>query len=118
MTAGEDSVAPCWHQALAYAVTGHRSPELGHQQAPDLPVLVAWLRAPTADRPREATTGAPYAVPDDLLAGISRAQFWAVLSRLRSELSPTVISARPVLADRPLTADERRLLSDVPPHHV
>ncbi len=94
-----------WHQALAYAVSGERRPELGEQEAPDLDAVVEAL----VGRPRGA-----YAVPDDLREGIGAAQLAALLTALRARLAT---QPRPVLADRAPDADERRLLADVPPHH-
>ncbi len=114
MTAPPSERTPVlWHQALVYAITGTRSPELGDQTSPDLAFLADWLRFRIP-----GGAGTAYAVPADLMTGIGPAQFWAVLTRLRAALGPAAGSgATPVLADRPLTAEERRLLVDVPPHH-
>ena len=38
------STLPAWHQALAYALTGVRFEQLGHQPIPDLDALAAFLR--------------------------------------------------------------------------
>lgn len=115
-----------WHQALAWAVTGHAHPELGEQPRPDLPALAERLLAApgarqeieerrAAQRDRGAT---PPAVPSELMAGLGAAQFTAALTGLRQRLGsgdgPTF---RPVLSSRPPDAAERRLLEDVPPHH-
>ena len=97
---------PTWHQALAYAVTGERRPELGRQDQPDLDVVVAALA--------DGSLGA-HAVPADLTEGLGPARFAAVLTALRERL--TASGARPVLAERSPDAAERRLLADVPPHH-
>lgn len=97
-----------WHQALAYAVTGRRFPELGEQARPDLDALADWLAGRVA--------GVVVPVPDDLVADLGPAQFHAALTDLRRRLQPP--PAAPVLANRPLTADERRLLTDVPPHYA
>lgn len=94
-----------WHQALAYAVSGERRPELGAQVAPDLEVVVEALEG----RPRGA-----FVVPADLREGIGAAQLAAAVTELRARLGR---ASRPVLADRAPDADERRLLADVPPHH-
>ena len=97
--------ARTWHQALAYALTGERRPELGEQEAPDLDVVA------------EALTGRPvgaYAVPPDLRDGLGAAQLAALVTELRARLAPR---PHPVLAERAPDADERRLLADVPPHH-
>jgi hypothetical protein len=101
----EGEPAAAWHQALVYAVTGQRRPELGLQQAPDLDVVVAEVG--------ESARGA-HPVPADLTAGIGAARFAAVLAALRARLAT---QGRPVLAERAPDADERRLLADVPPHH-
>ena len=100
-----DRPARTWHQALVYAVTGERRPELGVQEAPDLDAVVAAV----AGRPRGA-----YAVPPDLREGIGAAQLAALVTELRLRSGS---GTRPVLADRAPDADERRLLADVPPHH-
>jgi hypothetical protein len=100
-----EAAARTWHQALVFAVTGERRPELGLQDAPDLDAVV------------EAVGGRPtgaYAVPADLREGIGPAQLAALLTELRSRLGR---GSRPVLADRAPDADERRLLADMPPHH-
>ncbi|GAA3576287.1 hypothetical protein GCM10022197_36910 [Microlunatus spumicola] len=95
-----------WHQALVFAVTGERRPGLGRQAQPDLDVVVAALG--------DAQRGA-HPVPADLVEGIGPAQLAAVLTALRARLAAS--QARPVLAERPPDAAERRLLTDVPPHH-
>ena len=97
-----------WHQALAYAVTGRRFPELGEQDQPDLDALAVWLSG------RVRAVVAP--VPSDLTAGLGAAQFHAALAELRRRLQPSLEA--PVLANRALTDEERRLLADVPPHHL
>ena len=102
-----DGATRTWNQALAYAVTGELRPDLGHQDEPDLDAV----EAAVADRP---TVLRP--VPPGLLRGIGPAQFAAALAELRSRLTRSA-GSRPVLAERPPDADERRLLLDVPPHH-
>ena len=97
---------PTWHQALVFAVTGERRPDLGQQDEPDLSAVLATL----GDAPRGA-----HPVPADLTEGIGAARFAAVLTALRGRL--TASGARPVLAERSPDAAERRLLADVPPHH-
>jgi len=107
----DDPDLPAWHQALAYAVTGCRLDGLGRQALPDPLVLAEVLRE------RGLSTGSSFApVPPELMRGLGPAQFSAALAQLRSALAPAHPAA-PVLADRPLTSDERRLLTDVPPHH-
>lgn len=95
-----------WHQALVFAVTGERRPDLGRQDRPDLDLVVEAL----GDRTRGA-----HLVPEDLTDGIGAARLAAVLTELRSRLSAA--DSRPVLAERAPDAAERRLLAEVPPHH-
>jgi hypothetical protein len=104
-------VVPAWHEALAYAFTGRRHDGLGRQRQPDLDRMVDLLGAVGDGGPSISE----HAVPADLLTGISAAQFWAVTTELRRRLA--VDDARPVLAERPLDLDERRLTQDRPPHH-
>lgn len=107
---------PAWHQALAYAVTGRRYPELGRQPRPDLAEVAAFL---SQHRPADPVGpgGGLHPVPPDLVEGVGPAQFWAAVSELSRRLDGDVRPAIPVVADRPLSADEQRLLRDVPPHH-
>ncbi|GAB2567987.1 hypothetical protein [Microlunatus antarcticus] len=95
-----------WHQALVYAVTGERRPELGSQQTPDLAAVLEAI----GDRTRGA-----HPVPADLTEGLGAARFAAVLTELRGRL--VAAASRPVLAERAPDAAERRLLAEVPPHH-
>jgi hypothetical protein len=106
---------PAWHQALAYALTGHRYPELGRQQQPDVAAVAAFLR----DRrpPGSTAFGPPHRVPPELAEGIGPAQFWAAVTELRRHLDREARPPVPVIADRALSADELRLLREVPPHH-
>ena len=104
-----------WHQALAFAVTGVRFEHLGRQPRPDLDALTALLRAELGAGvdPDELTRAHP--LPADLAEGLGAAQLGAAVAELRRRLTGP---ARLTVADeRPLTADERRLLQDVPPHH-
>ncbi len=104
---------PAWHQALAFAVTGRRLDGLGRQAAPDPVALAVLLRdAHQADGVRGR-----HRVPPELMTGIGAAQFQAALTELQTALWPIVGARTPVLADRALTEDERRLLVDVPPHY-
>lgn len=107
----DDPELKAWHQALAYAQTGRRLEDLGRQPTPDPAALAGLLRH------RDLAGGsAVHAVPADLMRGLGPAQFLAALAQLRSALAPAPATA-PVLANRPLTPEERRLLIDVPPHH-
>lgn len=113
---------PRWHEALAYAVTGAEVPGLGRQARPDVVALAEVLLAEPGRDPggtqRPAATTARHVVTRELLAGIGAAQFWAVLADLQRELARHAPAERsPVTQSRALTAEERRLLADVPPHH-
>lgn len=113
--------APRWHAALAYALLGPPVRDLVEPGAPSAARLLADLGG--AETVRRAVVTAresgtwPYQVPDELAAGLGPAQFAAAWTAVLTALGPLSTSSRPVLADRPLTADERRLLIDRPPHH-
>ena len=111
----DDSDLHPWHQALAYAVTGVRFQHLGRQPRPDLDTLTALLRAVLGAGvdPAELTRAHP--VPADLTEGLGAAQLGAAVAELRRRLTGPPRAT--VAGARPLTADERRLLQDVPPHH-
>lgn len=53
----------------------------------------------------------------ELRAGLGAAQYAAAWRALVDALGPLTTNARPVVTDRALTADERRLIADRPPHH-
>ena len=119
----EPRSASTWHQALAFAMTGQRLDGLdgaGGEDRPDLPALARiLLDLHSAGRVVIASSAVErHEVPADLRAGIGPAQFWAALSELTTMLNPGPPARRsPVVADRPLTPDERRLTADTPPHH-
>lgn len=108
-----DEQDPAWHQALAWAMTGRSLANLGHQPRPDLAALAEILRGQINSG---SAVGPPHPVPAELMRGIGAAQFLATLAELRSRIHPPA-EPGPVVADRSLTAEERRLLSEVPPHH-
>lgn len=58
----------------------------------------------------------PHPVPESLRAPVGAARLLAVLQQVQSDLGLFGRAAAPAQR-RPLTADERRLLRDVPPHH-
>jgi hypothetical protein len=117
----EETLYPAWHQALAYALTGQILPDLGRQRQPDVPTLTAQLQELAASRNDDLSWSAPdtdYVVPPDLMEGIGAAQFWAALAELRRVLRTAAPgSPAAVTADRPLTPEESRLLTDRPPPH-
>lgn len=59
----------------------------------------------------------PHRVHPDLRQGIGAAQFQALLNQVREALNLTTLEQRPPSPRTELTADERRLLAEVPPHH-
>jgi hypothetical protein len=114
--------SPAWHQALAYAICGQRLSELGRQDEPDLDELVRILSHDgelvsrvQVDRRRGDW---PHPVPNDLMTGIGWAQFSAALTVLITRLDLAPGSAARVPSSRPPDPDERRLLQDLPPHHL
>jgi hypothetical protein len=126
MTPGTDSPPRRgWHRALTAAITG--TPGDGpDQERPDVVALAAELRATvgTANlvehvrEVRAAGRAWPHPVPAELMAGLGHAQFAAALASLQRELAldrQGVVRA----GDRPepMTANLRRLLDEVPPHH-
>lgn len=108
-------VDPTWHPALAYALTGRRMDELGRQTQPDVPALLAALGGHATPQELLRST---YVVPAELMEGLGAAQFAAALFAVRTAIAtqPGATPA-PVVSSRLLTVDERRLLSEVPPHH-
>ena len=114
-----------WHQALTFAVTGHRV-DLGEQSRP---VIAELSRSLLAEPGRTALTDHvlstraageswPHKVPDDLMLGLGYAQFAAALAELTSALGlgESGEPRRVGQAQLPTAAD-RRLLEEVPPHH-
>lgn len=113
-----------WHRALAYAVLGEVFGDLGTQPVPDVRALAAQLRTHHSERVasvvaerQAAEMPWPYPVPAELMAGIGFAQFAAALRSLQAALGLSAFPAAPPAAARALTADEVRLLREVPPHH-
>lgn len=117
----EETIYPAWHQALAYAVTGPSLPDLGRQRQPDVPTLAVQLQQLAASRNIDlgwSAADADYLVPPELMEGIGAAQFWAALGELRRALGVAPPgSPAAVTADRSLTVEEGRLMSERPPHH-
>ncbi|GAA1835294.1 hypothetical protein ACFFOM_09515 [Microlunatus capsulatus] len=111
----DEAALPAWHQALAYAVTGVRFEDLGRQDRPDLESLAALLRPRLGVQVDLAELTRAHPLPPDLAEGLGPAQLGSAVAELRRRLSgpPPAVVADP----RPLSADERRLLQDVPPHH-
>lgn len=115
-----------WHAALGLALTGVDLP-LSEPGIPDPAALVTdlashgWPRDRIADHARAEAAAErpwPHPVPAGLRAGCGAAQLAAALTRVRELLELSTLETRPPSAPRPFTADEVRLLREVPPHHV
>lgn len=113
-----------WHRAIAFALTGTDA-DFGVQDAPDPATLVAELAERGWDAERIAahardvpgTEPWPHPVPDALRAGLGAAQLHAAIGQARGRLGLEVLTVLPPSRRSRLTADERRLLGEVPPHH-
>jgi hypothetical protein len=113
-------VSRTWHQALAYAMTGQRLDGLGGEERLELATLARTLLElqRTGHVDLASSAAQRHAVPADLLGDIGPAQFWAAQSELAGMLAAGRPGRRsPVVTDRPLTPEERRLTDDTPPHH-
>lgn len=110
--------------AIAWALTGE-SMDLGVQEAPDADALAAELSALGWDAERLAAHARqasaegvwPHPVPDALRAGLGAAQLHAAIGCARERCGLATLSVRSPSRRTRLTADERRLLADVPPHY-
>ena len=115
------SSSPRWQAALAYALLGPPVRELVEPGAPRVDQLLDELGGAAAVRAQVVVARAagpwPYEVPVELRAGLGAAQYAAAWRGLIGALGPLTTNARPVVTDRALTADERRLIADRPPHH-
>jgi hypothetical protein len=112
---------PRWQAALAYALVGPPERELTEAGGPDVARLLHELGG--SDVVREVVQVArrsgewPYEVPAGLREGLGAAQYAAAWSAVLATLGPTTANTQPVVTDRALTAEERRLQADRPPHH-
>ena len=106
---------------MAYALVGAPVRDLPEPGTPNVVELIAALGGAESVRAEVAAVRKsgpwPVTVPDELRQGLGAAQFAAVWTALLAELGPLTTNARPVVSDRALTNDERRLLTDRPPHH-
>lgn len=110
-----------WHTVIALALVGDRI-DLGLQERPDVPALVAELSARGWDRERVAaiahgTSPWPFPLSAADRAGLGPAQLFAALREARRALGLESLRVRPPSGRTRLDADERRLLADVPPHY-
>ncbi|MFT4166759.1 MAG: hypothetical protein QM650_16095 [Microlunatus sp.] len=112
---------PRWHAALAYALLGPPVRELVEPGVPRVGQLLDDLGGVAAVSAQVLAARAagpwPYQVPAELRTGLGAAQYAAAWRGLIDALGPLTTNARPVVTDRALTAEERRLSADRPPHH-
>lgn len=113
-----------WQAALGYALTEIDLPG-PDCETPDPAGVVAalaeagWTSPRIADHARAVLAEDrpwPHPIPAELRQGCGPAQLQAALRRVRTLLDLETVEKRPPSAPRPLNADERRLLADVPPH--
>ena len=116
-----DPSLPRWHAALAYALLGPPVRALSEPGTPQVAELIAELGGVEVVRERvraaQQADPWPYALPDDLRRGLGPAQLTAAWRATVAAVGAETTIARPVVTDRALTADDRRLLADRPPHH-
>ena len=114
-----------WQAATAFALVGEVV-ELPEPGGPDVDGLVLGLAAAgwPAARIAELARGElsvegvwPFPVPAELRQGLGAAQFAAAVAAARRELGVADLVVRVRGGRTRLTADELRLLADVPPHH-
>ncbi|HAM44735.1 MAG TPA: hypothetical protein DCM67_06950 [Propionibacteriaceae bacterium] len=113
-----------WQTALGFALTQLELP-LPPSEAPDPAGLVealaqaGWSAERIAEHAREVLAAEqpwPHPIPAAMREGCGPAQLHAAVGRVRSLLDLGTVEKRPPSAPRPLNADERRLVADVPPH--
>lgn len=89
------------------------------RQVAEALTAAGWDRQRLADLVRERQTAEvpwPFPVAAEQRPGIGAAQFVSVLRQVTDHLDVHSWQHTGPAPDRPLTADERRLLADVPPH--
>lgn len=113
-----------WQSALVYAMVGIEFP-LPESDAPDPAGVIealaeqGWSAQRISEHAR-AVLGAeqpwPHPIPVELRGGCGPAQLQAAVRSVRALLDLDTVEKRPPAPRRPLNADERRLMADVPPH--
>ena len=104
--------------AVFWALTGAHAEAAGG----DVHAALAdegWDRAAIQSHARAVIAGGgvwPHTVPDELRLRLGGARLLAAVQRAQADLGLFGQQVPPA-APRPLNADERRLLQDVPPHH-
>lgn len=113
-----------WQAALVYAVAEIELP-LPESDGPDPAGVVTalaeagWSAQRISEHARDvlgAERPWPHPIPVELRQGCGPAQLQAALRSVRALLDLDTVEKRPPAPRRPLNADERRLLADVPPH--
>jgi hypothetical protein len=114
-----------WQAALAYALVGAELPLEEGRADPDAAVAaltdLGWTAERIGTHAREVVAAEqpwPHPVPQALRSGCGPAQFHAAVARARELLGLTTLEVRTPSRRTSLNADERRLLAEVPPHHV
>lgn len=113
-----------WHRAIAFALIGEEL-DLPEHDTPDVTALAAELAESgwsvervVARADAERSHGIwPFGVPDGLRSGLGAAQLHAAIQAARARYGLDGLSVQPPSRRTSLTADERRLLNDVPPHY-
>ncbi len=115
-----------WQAAIAYALVGAEQAmdETGRAD-PDATILalsgLGWTPELIAAHARDVIAAEqpwPHPVPAGLRSGCGPAQLQAAVARTRELLGLVSLDVLPPSRRTRLTADERRLLAEVPPHHV
>lgn len=112
--------------AIGLALTGQRldPPEAASWQAEE---VVAWLAgqgwdaaalAAHREQVRDFHGQWPHRLPDDLLEGLAHAQYTALVAQVRSLAGIDGLHTTVHTGPRVIGPQERRLLAEVPPHHV
>lgn len=115
-----------WQAAIAYALVGAELPLDEAGRADPEAALTAlsglgWTAERIGVHAREVAADArpwPHPVPAALREGCGPAQLQAAVARAREMLGLVTLEVLPPSRRTRLTADERRLLAEVPPHHV
>lgn len=114
-----------WFAAVGFALTGERL-AVPEQSAVTAARVVGWLgeqgwpASRVQDHRRrmiEREELWPHPLPEDLIPRGGMAQFHALLAEVRNALDVSGAVPRLRASDTRLTADDRRLLAEVPPHH-
>jgi hypothetical protein len=118
-------MSPRWQAAVGYALIGVEL-AVDEPGQPDPERVVAalaaagWSAERIGDHARTELAAEqvwPHPVPAGLREGCGAAQLAAALGRTRAVLGLTTLETRPPSTRTTFTADELRLLREVPPHH-